>query len=68
MILEVVISIILWLGLGGAAFQDAVTETEVDLRGGLLIFCVVLAPFAFGASVAEHMVKRAKLKAAKDAK
>lgn len=53
------IPVIVWLVLGGYAFRLFVSPADDDgMLYALFIACVVLAPFAFGAALANKAKKK----------
>jgi hypothetical protein len=46
-------SVIIWLCLGGWAFRKLAAGENSKTIGGLFIFCILLAPFAFGSAIAD---------------
>ncbi len=57
--LSVGLLLMLWLGVGGWAFRRLADEMNKKDMPGLFGFCLVLAPFAAGAAIAEMKKKPA---------
>lgn len=51
------IGMMMWMGVGGWAFRRLGPETSREALGGLFVGCLLLAPFAAGAAVADRARK-----------
>lgn len=57
-ILYVVGAIMLWLGLGGWTFRVLAPDTERGLTNGLILGCIVIAPFLAGLALADLQFRK----------